>query len=768
MEIALHCDARTISTAVRHFACPECFLGIVPAWGGTQLVRRHGDRACHVRRRHGPQHRSGQRAEPRRAGDGALPPEVNAFGLTYRKTQGLPAAALRAVFAAGHATTTFLANYAHHQHHRRDLARARRRGGACLRRAEYAMRIWLSPDQLPSSGSPSPTSQRAVQSRAPSTPPARSAASRRRTARSSRTRSARRGGSRPPRSSATSSCAPTPTARSVRVEGRRARRARRAELPADRPLQRAARGGHRRLPAPGLERARRGRRRREGAWRSSERASRRTSTTRSSLDTTLRRSPRASGRSSITLLEAIVLVILVVFVFLQSWRATLIPLLTVPVSLIGAFALFPLLGFSINTLSLFGLVLAIGLVVDDAIVVVEAVEHHIEEGMTPREATLKAMARGVRRRSIAHRARAVGGVRPGRVHRRHHGAAVPAVRADDRDLGDHLGVQRADARARRCARCCSGRASGRAGLLGRFFGGFNRGFERVDATATSARQRLLVRKAVIALGLLRRGFAALARLLGKKMPSGFVPDEDQGYCLRERAAARRPRRCSAPTRSAARSRRSCATTTGVAGLQRRSPASACSRASPRRTRGFFFVSARSRGTSADGEADAQGASSQRAERSACADPGRATSSRSAARHPGPRHRGRLRRHAPGPQRRHGRRCSTQSCRSSWPPREAAGDRPLNTHVPRDGAADLRRRRPGQGAQAGRATSATCTRRCRRSWAARTSTTSIASAGSGASTCRPRREYRIDARRHRRFYVRNDERRRWCRSRRSSR
>ena len=92
-----------------------------------------------------------------------------------------------------------------------------------------------------------------------------------------------------------------------------------------------------------------------------------------------------------TLLEALGLVILVVYLFLQSWRATLIPLLAVPVSLIGTFVLFPLLGFSINTLSLFGLVLAIGLVVDDAIVVVEAVERHIQEGIAPKEATLKAM-----------------------------------------------------------------------------------------------------------------------------------------------------------------------------------------------------------------------------------------------------------------------------------------------------------------------------------------------------------------------------------------
>jgi HAE1 family hydrophobic/amphiphilic exporter-1 len=93
----------------------------------------------------------------------------------------------------------------------------------------------------------------------------------------------------------------------------------------------------------------------------------------------------------LTLFEALGLVVIVVFIFLQGWRATLIPLLAVPVSLIGTFIVFPALGFSINTLSLFGLVLAIGLVVDDAIIVVEAVEHHIDEGMTPPEATIRAM-----------------------------------------------------------------------------------------------------------------------------------------------------------------------------------------------------------------------------------------------------------------------------------------------------------------------------------------------------------------------------------------
>ena len=93
-----------------------------------------------------------------------------------------------------------------------------------------------------------------------------------------------------------------------------------------------------------------------------------------------------------TLYEAVILVILVVFIFLQNWRATLIPLLTVPVSLIGTFIFFPLLGFSVNVLTLFGLVLAIGIVVDDAIVVVEAVEHNMaHKGLGPKEATLEAM-----------------------------------------------------------------------------------------------------------------------------------------------------------------------------------------------------------------------------------------------------------------------------------------------------------------------------------------------------------------------------------------
>ena len=109
-----------------------------------------------------------------------------------------------------------------------------------------------------------------------------------------------------------------------------------------------------------------------------------------SLDTTLAVS-RGVEETLTTLWEALLLVTIVVYIFLQGWRASLIPMLAVPVSLIGTFILFPMFGFSINTLSLFGLVLAIGLVVDDAIVVVEAVERHIGEGMAPKDAALKAM-----------------------------------------------------------------------------------------------------------------------------------------------------------------------------------------------------------------------------------------------------------------------------------------------------------------------------------------------------------------------------------------
>ena len=139
-----------------------------------------------------------------------------------------------------------------------------------------------------------------------------------------------------------------------------------------------------------------------------------------------------------TLIIALLLVILIIYLFLQDWRATVIPLVAIPVSLVGAFALFPLLGFSINIISLLGLVLAIGLVVDDAIVVVEyragheppcgGAGGHAQRGLADRR----------------HDRRAAGRLRPRVVHGRHHGTAVPAVLRDDRRVGRHLGVQRPD------------------------------------------------------------------------------------------------------------------------------------------------------------------------------------------------------------------------------------------------------------------------------------------------------------------------------------
>ena len=161
------------------------------------------------------------------------------------------------------------------------------------------------------------------------------------------------------------------------------------------------------------------------------------------LDTTLAVS-QGIREIVITLSEAMLLVVLVVYLFLQNWRATLIPVVAVPVSLIGTFMVFPALGFSVNTLSLFGLVLAIGLVVDDAIVVVEAVEHHIEEGMAPRDATLKAMEE-VSGPVVSIALILCVRLHSGRVHGRHPGKPQQTVRDHDCDLGADLGLQCIDA-----------------------------------------------------------------------------------------------------------------------------------------------------------------------------------------------------------------------------------------------------------------------------------------------------------------------------------
>ena len=245
-----------------------------------------------------------------------------------------------------------------------------------------------------------------------------------------------------------------------------------------------------------------------------------------SLDTT--RSVTAGIREIIeTLVEAVLLVVLVVFIFLQSWRATLIPLLTVPVSLVGAFVVFPLLGFSINTLSLFGLVLAIGLVVDDAIVVVEAVEHHIEEGMSPRDATLAAMkqvqgpviAIALILAAVFIPVAFMAGI-TGRLYQQFAlTIAISVLISAFNALTLSPALSALLLRPRGAKRSWFGRLGDR----------FNRVFTRATNGYVSVNRRL-VRKLAIPIVLLL-GVGALSGVIGVKLPSGFIPDEDQGYAI---------------------------------------------------------------------------------------------------------------------------------------------------------------------------------------------------------------------------------------------
>jgi hydrophobic/amphiphilic exporter-1 (mainly G- bacteria), HAE1 family len=248
-----------------------------------------------------------------------------------------------------------------------------------------------------------------------------------------------------------------------------------------------------------------------------------------SLDTTLAVS---EGISEIihTLFEAIVLVIIVVFIFLQNWRATLIPLITVPVSLIGTFMIFPLLGFSVNVLSLLGLVLAIGIVVDDAIVVVEAVMHHIEHGKTPREATIQAM------KEVSGPVIAIAlilcavfipvAMVPGITGRLYQQFAITIAVSVVFSAFSALSLSPALASILLKP---SKPMSERKGLLAKFFNGFNRIFDNVTGKYVGF-AGFLSRKAMRVAIILAVVIVA-AGLLGKSLPGGFVPDEDQGYFI---------------------------------------------------------------------------------------------------------------------------------------------------------------------------------------------------------------------------------------------
>jgi HAE1 family hydrophobic/amphiphilic exporter-1 len=245
-----------------------------------------------------------------------------------------------------------------------------------------------------------------------------------------------------------------------------------------------------------------------------------------SLDTTL---PVTEGINEIvhTLLEAVVLVIIVVFVFLQNWRATLIPLLTVPVSLVGAFMFFPLLGFSINVLSLLGLVLAIGIVVDDAIVVVEAVMHHIEHGLAPKEATIKAMeevsgpvvAIALILSAVFVPVGFMGGI-TGRLYQQF--AITIAISV-------LLSAVNALTLSPALSALLLKPSSGKRTLLSPFYDAFNRVFGTVTNGYISF-TAVLVRKFVVSLALIGV-MAWLTVSFLQRIPTGFVPEEDQGYLL---------------------------------------------------------------------------------------------------------------------------------------------------------------------------------------------------------------------------------------------
>jgi HAE1 family hydrophobic/amphiphilic exporter-1 len=242
------------------------------------------------------------------------------------------------------------------------------------------------------------------------------------------------------------------------------------------------------------------------------------------LDTTL---AVTEGMKEIqqTLFEAIGLVVLVVFIFLQGWRATLIPLLAVPVSLVATFAVFPLLGFSINTLSLFGLVLAIGLVVDDAIVVVEAVEHHIEHGLSPKDAALKAME------EVSGPVIAIAIILaavfvptafiPGITGQLYQQFAVTIAISVIVSAFNALSLSPA-----LCALLLKPKVRGR-GPLQKFYDMFNKAFGRATDGYISV-CRASIRKSFISLVLLA-GMAVLAGVSGKQLAAGFLPDEDQGF-----------------------------------------------------------------------------------------------------------------------------------------------------------------------------------------------------------------------------------------------
>ena len=225
-----------------------------------------------------------------------------------------------------------------------------------------------------------------------------------------------------------------------------------------------------------------------------------------------------------TFIEAVILVTLVVFLFLQNLRATLIPLLTVPVSLIGTFIFFPMLGFSVNTLSMFGLVLAIGIVVDDAIVVVEAVMHHIEHGKSPKEATAQAMKEvsapvigiALILSAVFVPVAMLGGL-TGQMYQQF--ALTIAISV-------LLSAFSALSLSPALAAMLLKPAKPMRGPLGWFFKLFNKGFDGVTKGYVGF-TGVLVRRSILTI-LIVGGVVYGAGVFGGRLSAGFIPEEDQG------------------------------------------------------------------------------------------------------------------------------------------------------------------------------------------------------------------------------------------------
>src|SRR6185312_9372073 len=225
-----------------------------------------------------------------------------------------------------------------------------------------------------------------------------------------------------------------------------------------------------------------------------------------------------------TFVEALILVTIVVFVFLQNIRATIIPLITIPISLVGTFIFFPLLGFSVNTLSMFGLVLAIGIVVDDAIVVVEAVIHHLEHGLPPKEATIKAMAEvsapvigiALILSAVFVPVALLGGLVGSMYKQFALTIAISVLLSAFNALSLTPAL---------CAMLLRHHKPVR-GPLGVFFRGFNKVFDRTTAGYVKT-SSILVHKSIMSVVIVGVVVVGVV-LLGGKIPAGFIPDEDQG------------------------------------------------------------------------------------------------------------------------------------------------------------------------------------------------------------------------------------------------